>query len=217
MAQLDVQPKRHSSWWLWIIFFILALGVAVLLYKGCNRTAPLKVDATDTTERKEITADSNVIVTTQPDWNSVDFNIPKASYNEVTDTAIIVKGNDQYTIYSLGENVLFPAGKSNIQPSAEAALEQISNSLKQRFKDANIAVYGHTDSTGASGSNKVLAGDRANAVKEWLITKGEFNTGKVSVQSLGEEKPLASNNTKSGRALNRSVEIVAYPDKAAQK
>lgn len=212
MAQLDVQPKRKSSVFIWIIFAILAVGVAVLLYKGCNKTAPLKVDTSDTVKTDSAKIDSNVIVTTQPNWNAIDFNIPRSNYNEVTDTAIIVRGNDKYTIYSLGENILFTADKSTLQPSAEAKLKQIAASLARRYKTAEIAVYGHTDSTGTAGANKQLGEDRANAVKDWLATKAGIIPDKISIHSLGEQKPVATNATAKGRAQNRSVEIVAYAE-----
>jgi outer membrane protein OmpA-like peptidoglycan-associated protein len=211
MAQLDVQPKRKSSVFIWIIFAVLAIAAAVLLYRGCNRSAPLRVGTTDTTAKKAVAqTDSNVIVTTQPDWNAIDFNIPKASLDEVTDSAIIVKGNDQYTIYSLGENVLFAADKSALQPAAADKLQQIATSLNKRYKTAAIAIYGHTDSVGNFNDNKALAADRANAVKNWLQTKGGILPDKISVHSLGEKKPVATNSTEKGRAQNRSVEIVAY-------
>lgn len=210
MANLDVQPKRKSSVFIWIIFAIIAIATAVLLYKGCNRTAPLKIATNDTTATDTNKTDSTVIVTTQPDWNAIDFNIPKASLDEVTDTAIIVRANDKYTIYSLGENVLFAPDKSVLQPAAAAKLEQIAASLNKRYKMAAIAIYGHTDSVGNFNDNKALGTDRATAVKTWLQTKGGVLPDKISVHSLGEKKPLATNSTAKGRAQNRSVEIVAY-------
>ncbi|MET3980102.1 outer membrane protein OmpA-like peptidoglycan-associated protein [Mucilaginibacter sp. UYP25] len=212
MAQLDVQPKRKGSVFIWIIFAIIAIATAVLLYRGCNKSAPIKMDTSDTTQTDSAKSDSNVIVTTQPNWNAIDFDIPRSKYDEVTDTAIIVKGNDKYTIYSLGENILFAADESTLQPSAESKLEQIAASLARRYKTAEIAVYGHTDSTGTAGANKQLGEDRANAVKDWLSTKADIVPDKISIHSLGEQKPLATNATEKGRAQNRSVEIVAYAE-----
>jgi outer membrane protein OmpA-like peptidoglycan-associated protein len=212
MAELDVQPKRRSPVFIWMIFAILAIAAAILLYRGCNRSAPLKVATTDTTRTDTTKADSNVIVTTQPDWNAIDFTIPKSSLDEVTDTAIIVRGNDKYTIYSLGENILFDADKSVLQPAATAKLQQVAASLNKRYKMAAIAVYGHTDSVGDTGDNKALGTARANAVKSWLQTKGGVLPDKISVHSLGEQRPVATNATANGRAQNRSVEIVAYAE-----
>lgn len=210
MAQLDVRPKRKSSVFIWIIFAILAIAAAVLLYRGCNRSAPLRVGTTDSVSKDSTKADSNVIVTTQPDWNAIDFNIPKTAYDEVTDTAIIVKGNDKYTIYSLGENILFPANKSTLQAAAAEKLHQVAASLLKRYKTAEIAVYGHTDSVGSSIDNKALGANRAGAVRDWMVNEGHIPAAKISVHSLGEQKPVATNATEIGRAQNRSVEIVAY-------
>jgi outer membrane protein OmpA-like peptidoglycan-associated protein len=210
MAQLDVQPKRKSSIFIWIVFAILAIATAVLLYRGCNRSAPLRVATSDTLAKDTAKADSNIIVTTQPDWNAIDFNIPKASLDEVTDTAIIVKGNDKYTIYSLGENILFPANKSTLQAAAAGKLHQVAASLLKRFETSEIAIYGHTDSVGATADNKTLGTARANAVRDWLVNEGHIDGARISVHSLGEKKPLATNTTEKGRAQNRSVEIVAY-------
>lgn len=212
MAQLDVQPKRKSSVFIWIIFAILAIAAAILFYRGCNRSAPLRVDSTDTVKVKKdsVKADSNVIVTTQPDWNAIDFNIPKASLDEVTDSAIIVRGNDKYTIYSLGENILFAPNKSTLQSAAAGKLHQVAVSLLKRYETSEIAIYGHADSVGNAGDNKALSAGRANAVRDWLVNEGHLSGAKITVHSLGEQKPVATNATEKGRAQNRSVEIVAY-------
>ena len=212
MAQLDVQPKRKGPIWIWLIFLILALGVLFLLYKGCNRTAPLKIDQSDSLAADTVVTHGTTVATTQPDWNAIDFTIPKTSYEEITDTAIVVQGNQKYTIYSLGENILFAADASTIQPTAGAQLKQIASSLSRRFKNAAIGIYGHTDSTGTADHNKALGAQRAVAVKDWLVANGGFEATKVSIQSLGETRPLANNGTNKGRAQNRSVEIVAFPD-----
>jgi outer membrane protein OmpA-like peptidoglycan-associated protein len=212
MAQLDVQPKRRGPIWIWLIFFVLAIGVAVLLYRGCNRAAPLKTDQSDTTQTDTTKADNTQVAITQPDWNAVDFTIPKTAYDEVTDTAIVIRGNEKYTIYSLGENILFAANQSTLQPGAETQLKQVAASLAKRFKTAAIGIYGHADSTGTAGQNKALGAERANAVKDWLLTKGVIQGDKLSIHSLGEEQPLVTNATERGRAQNRSVVIVAFPD-----
>jgi outer membrane protein OmpA-like peptidoglycan-associated protein len=211
MAQLDVQPKRKSSVFIWIIFAILAIAAAVLLYRGCNRSEPLRVATTDSLAKDSIKkVDTNVIVTTRPDWNAIDFNIPKASLDEVTDSAIIVRGNDKYTIYSLGENILFPANKSTLQSTAAEKLHQVAASLLKRYNTSEIAIYGHTDSVGSVGDNKALGTDRANAVRDWMVNEGHIDGAKITVHSLGEQKPVATNTTEKGRVQNRSVEIVAY-------
>ncbi len=213
MAQLDVQPKQRSPFWIWIVILLVILGVIFMLWRGCNRSyqpQALKTTDSDST-RVDTNNTSTKIAVTQPDWEAVDFELPRSTYDEITDTAIVVRGGDKYTIYGLGENILFAEGQSTLQGSADGRLKLISASLHKRFNNAVIGVYGRTDSTGASSTNRILGAQRANAVKDWLISKGGFAEAMISVHSVGEAKPIATNGTESGRQQNRSVEIVAFP------
>jgi outer membrane protein OmpA-like peptidoglycan-associated protein len=215
MAELDVQPKRSNPWWIWLLIAIIALAVLFFLFKGCNSkdTTTVVSDSTTTTTTSDSSTTQN-IAATAPDWNNVDFDAPKASYDEVNDPEIVVSGNDKYTIYTLGENILFATDKNTLQANAESKLKTIVASLNKRFKGAQVGVFGSTDSTGDAGENKQLGADRAEAVKNWLTENG-IDAVKVSVHSLGESKPVATNATAGGRKQNRNVQIVAFPDSTA--
>jgi len=113
--------------------------------------------------------------------------------------------------------VLFATDQSTLQPSATKTLQQIAASLKKRFTGATVGVYGNTDSTGSTGHNKQLGAERANSVKNWLVTTANYPADKVSIHSLGASKPVASNATAEGRKENRNVEIVAFPDSTGSK
>jgi outer membrane protein OmpA-like peptidoglycan-associated protein len=204
MADLDVQPKRSGPWWLWLLLLVIAIVVLLFIFKGC-KSKPVAIATTDSTTK--------AVAVTQPDWNAVDFNAAKTSNADVTDTAIEVRSNDHYTLYSLGENVLFGAGQSSLQGDAGGKLKQVVASLNKRFRGASIGVYGSTDSTGSAGQNKALGANRAAAVKNWLVTTGGLDSSLVSVHSLGESKPVATNATAIGRQQNRNVTIVAFPNK----
>jgi outer membrane protein OmpA-like peptidoglycan-associated protein len=204
MAELDVQPKKSNPW-IWILLALIAIVILFFLLKGCNsKTAT--VTATDSTTTK-------TVAVTQPDWSKVDFNAAKANDADVTDPAIAVTGNDQYTIYTLGENILFATDQNALQGTAGDKLKQIVASLNKRFKGASIGVYGSTDSTGTAGHNKMLGAERAAAVKNWLVQTGGLDSTLVSIHSLGETKPVATNATATGRQQNRNVSIVAFPNK----
>jgi len=216
MAQLDVQPKKSSPWWLWLILLIIAIIVVLFLVKGCNKK-PMQTATSDSTHTSADTAGSKQpVAITQPDWNSVDFNSPKSSDGDISDKDVTVSGNGKYTIYSLGENILFATGQNTLQQSAEQKLKMVAASISKHYSGASIGVFGNTDSTGSAGSNKQLGAERATAVKDWLIKNG-LDSAKVSVHSLGESKPVASNATASGRQQNRNVEIVAFPDSSIKK
>lgn len=202
MAELDVQPKKKSSILPWIL---LALGVIALIWfltrdKDNNETAQNANETTTNTSTNSYAANDG--------WNDVDFNTPSIRYDEVTGDNINVRGNDNYTIYGLGENVLFDEGKSEIRKDAEANLKQIVASINKRYNGGDVRVYGFTDATGSTDNNKELAEKRAKAVQSWLEDNG-IEDDHISVHPVGEAKPVASNSTDEGRQQNRRVEIVA--------
>jgi outer membrane protein OmpA-like peptidoglycan-associated protein len=211
MAHLEVEPKKSTPW-LWILLALVALAVLFFLFKGCGNGTVNKATTDSTSTTSADTSAGNAIAATQPDWSKVDLNAPETRDADITDKDVTVRGNDQYTIYSLGEDILFATDKNALQGSAESKLKQVVTSLTKRFKGAVIGVYGSTDATGDAAHNKQLGADRANAVKEWLVKNG-IDADKISVQSLGETEPVATNETKTGRQQNRNVSIVAFPAK----
>ncbi|TDE15579.1 OmpA family protein [Dyadobacter psychrotolerans] len=199
MAELDVQPKRKSPWWIWVTLILVILAL-IFFVRGCGETNPTASSATDST--------SQISAATSPSWDSVDFDAPNATYEEITDTSISVRGTDKYTIYGLGENILFETGQDQVQGNAKDKLDQISKSIEKRFKGYWIAVYGNTDSTGDPSQNKQLSEKRAEAVRSWLIDNAGVTKDRISLGAMGEENPVASNATEKGRKMNRRVEIV---------
>ena len=126
---------------------------------------------------------------------------------EITTSGLDVRGNDDYQVYSIGEDVLFATNSAAVKPEAAAALGQIDASIKQRYADKDVRVLGFADSRGDKGYNMELAKQRAEAVKNYLVQTGKMPADKVSTESFGEEAPVASNATAAGRQENRRVEI----------
>ncbi|AMR33081.1 hypothetical protein A0256_17500 [Mucilaginibacter sp. PAMC 26640] len=215
MAQLDVQPKHKGPFWIWIVVGLVVIGIIFMLFRGCNksyRPTALKTNGNDstladTTKKAKTTVDPG-----QPDWDNVEFTLPKSTFDEISDTSVVIRSNANYSIYGLGGNILFGTGESTLQNSADVQLKLIAASLNKRFKNGNIGIYGRTDSTGTVAVNTALAEKRAVAVKEWLVAKAGFASAMITIHALGEAKPLANNGTTSGRQQNRSVEIVAFRD-----
>jgi outer membrane protein OmpA-like peptidoglycan-associated protein len=197
MAELHVQPKRNK--WIWIILALILLAILFFVLRGRDKDET--ASEPDQTE---------VIATTEPDYANVDLNAPAARYDEITDAGIVVQENDNYTIYGLGDNILFGTDNSNIEPGAAARLEQIAASVNKRFKNAKVAVYGRADATGTEEHNKELGAQRATSVSDWLVSNGGIDRSKISVHSLGELKPVATNTTEAGMQENRSVQIVVF-------
>lgn len=101
----------------------------------------------------------------------------------------------------------FEFGKSELPEQAKARLDEVLNRLKADPKSVFIEVEGHTDDRGAESDNVKLGLERAEAVKRYVYENHKIPLHRVSVISFGEEKPVASNKNKEGRAQNRRVVI----------
>jgi peptidoglycan-associated lipoprotein len=101
----------------------------------------------------------------------------------------------------------FKFGKAVMPDEARTDLDQLVGKLKSEPNGAFIEIEGHTDSAGPATLNYKLGLDRAEAVKRYLYDQHQVPLHKISVISYGEEKPIAPNKTKEGRAQNRRVVI----------
>ena len=101
----------------------------------------------------------------------------------------------------------FKFGKATMPDEAKAELDQLVQQLKAEPKGAYIEIEGHTDSAGSPNLNYRLGLERAENVKRYLYEHHQIPLFKINVISYGEEKPIAPNKTKAGRAQNRRVVI----------
>jgi outer membrane protein OmpA-like peptidoglycan-associated protein len=104
------------------------------------------------------------------------------------------------------QDVLFDTGKYTLKPPAQLALARISG-IVSSHPGLNLQVEGYTDSTGTMDFNQKLSEQRANAVRDFLLTQG-VNTNNMTALGYGENYPVASNDTAAGRKMNRRVELV---------
>lgn len=105
--------------------------------------------------------------------------------------------------------IMFATNKYELNASAKADLAQFSKVLKE-YSDADVAIYGHTDSTGNDAINNPLSLNRANSVATYLRNLGVAATQIKSVEGYGSQYPVADNATAEGRKKNRRVEIYMY-------
>lgn len=101
----------------------------------------------------------------------------------------------------------FKLGKAELPEDASSALDTMVSQLKEDKKTVWVEIEGHTDNTGDKIYNERLGLQRAEAVKRYLYEKHQIPLHKINVISYGEEKPVAPNNTRDGRAQNRRVVI----------
>ena len=208
MAELNVEPKKNRPWWLWLLLCLLGLLLLIFLVRGCDDDADRNVD-TDATTATTAATETERRTTSDADWNSIDRNAPVATYQEITDRDVTVRGNDEYAIYSLDETILFDTDSKEIRSGAAPKLEQVAKSLNQRYSNGAVRVYGYTDTQGSKDYNEQLAEERAEAVRNWLTKNGDISDDRISVHPVGEADPVATNQTAEGRQQNRRVEIVA--------
>ncbi|WP_080060180.1 OmpA family protein [Spirosoma aerolatum] len=103
-------------------------------------------------------------------------------------------------------NIFFDTGKSELRPESGPELDRLVTTLNENPK-MTIEVRGHTDNTGSNEINNKLSQDRADAVREYFISKG-IEPDRVGSKGFGESKPVATNDTEAGRQQNRRVEFV---------
>ncbi|HBU9774700.1 OmpA family protein [Klebsiella pneumoniae] len=105
---------------------------------------------------------------------------------------------------------LFDTGKWVLKPGSTKRLVSSLMDIKAR-PGWLIVVAGHTDSVGEEKANQLLSLKRAESVRDWMRDTGEVPDSCFAVQGYGESRPIATNDTPEGRALNRRVEISLVP------
>lgn len=121
-----------------------------------------------------------------------------------------VKQDPRGTIIVLSGNILFSSGHYELLPGAKANLDQVADALLAGDPDAVFVVEGHTDSQGSAENNMALSQNRANAVRDYLVGRG-IPPDRITAEGYGEDRPIADNASRVGRANNRRVEIVIKP------
>ena len=136
---------------------------------------------------------------------SENFQIEK-SYTELEPYLknIILKRPEVGETFVL-RNVFFDFDKSTLKKESEVELNKLADYLTSN-KGIKIEIGGHTDNQGSESYNERLSNDRAKAVYEYLVNKG-INSNRMTYKGYGMSKPIATNETEEGRALNRRTEF----------
>jgi peptidoglycan-associated lipoprotein len=101
----------------------------------------------------------------------------------------------------------FKFGQTTLPDEAKMKIDEMVQQLKQDSKNIFIEIEGHTDNVGDKIVNTKIGLERAEAVQRYLYEQYQIPLHKMNVISYGEDKPVAPNNTKDGRAQNRRVVI----------
>jgi len=106
--------------------------------------------------------------------------------------------------------IRFPVGQSVIMPDNYALLGKVQRAIRA-FGEPDVIIGGHTDSTGPEPLNEHLSQQRAEAVRQYLVANGILPFDKIIAVGYGSMRPLASNSTEKGRAMNRRIDVTIAP------
>ncbi len=136
-----------------------------------------------------------------------------ARRNKLESAGVKVSEAGDTVTLTLPNKALFASGSASLRSSARRALDQSAAAIKAEYAGDQVVVEGHTDNQPISRSkhrwktNYELSVARAKSVAAYLRKSG-VNPDNIAIKGLGSTKPLATNKTSKGRALNRRVEIV---------
>jgi OOP family OmpA-OmpF porin len=123
------------------------------------------------------------------------------------DEARVVRQGDDVVLSLLG--IKFPSGRSTIDANSAALMKKVQQGLNL-FPGDSISVEGHTDANGSDSTNLILSQDRADAVRQYLVSNFRVDPEKVSSVGYGEARPVATNETAAGRTRNRRIDLVIH-------
>jgi outer membrane protein OmpA-like peptidoglycan-associated protein len=129
-----------------------------------------------------------------------------ARLDRAMDGFAVVRYERDTTVVAVSDEVLFAYDEAELTDLARRELSQLADALKSS-PNTYITIEGHADSTGSEDYNQELSMERAREVRSYLIEQGISGT-RVAVRALGENDPIANNDTPQGRANNRRVEII---------
>ncbi|HVK55876.1 MAG TPA: OmpA family protein [Burkholderiales bacterium] len=108
---------------------------------------------------------------------------------------------------TLQADALFDFNKAVLKPEGKKAIDQaLETRAKQNYTIESVLATGHTDGIGTDSYNDKLSLRRAQAVKDYMASKG-LEANKITVEGKGKRQPVAENKTKQGRSKNRRVDI----------
>jgi len=125
---------------------------------------------------------------------------------ELTDSGVQVRRTEEGQIdLIMPGNITFDTNSSTVKAQFTDTLESVAKVL-QEYENTLVTVEGHTDSTGSDSYNQLLSEQRASSVAEVFLKNGVAYE-RVAAIGYGEARPVAGNETESGRSANRRVEI----------
>ena len=131
-----------------------------------------------------------------------------AALNAKVETVTDANGLEAIKV-TFDNGILFATNKATLSAQSQKELKEFAAKMAD-MPDTDVTVYGHTDNTGSLAVNQKLSKNRAEAVSDFLKSQGVAETQIKEVEGFDFQQPVASNDTKEGRAQNRRVEVFLY-------
>ncbi len=140
------------------------------------------------------------------------------SLDMITIAGVEVRRDNDVIRIELSSDRLFVAGTAQLQGSAQYLLDQVADAVTRNYSRQMLGIEAHTDANPAgTAATQQLAGTQALAVFSSLTSRNRLPANQLFTVSHGANHPLASNATPAGRAKNRRIEIVVYPETVGQR
>lgn len=202
-AATDVRTyaePRRTGLGRWLPLLLLVLGALALLSFLRGRTPRTTVD--NTVQRGADLARNALSSITLP--GGINLSVPTGSINY--NLARFLGDTSQAAPRTfVFDHLNFESASTQLTTDSTKTVNDLAQILKA-YPTARIQLVGHTDNTGSADANRTLSLSRADAIKGLLVGQG-VTADRITTQGLGQDHPVASNDTEEGRARNRRIEL----------
>ncbi|MFH1996172.1 MAG: OmpA family protein [Candidatus Omnitrophota bacterium] len=193
--------------------FVLSVsGCAVNLYKG---------KPTDKQAIKKLATEVQQLQKKQSELEEAKALLESRLQKELKDKGVLLELNARGLVITMTNDILFDSGKAKLKESSHQVLDKVADVIKIKLPQRDVGVEGHTDNEPIkhSGwkSNWELSTNRATNVLHYLIENAGMDPRNLAAIGYGENRPIASNDTKEGRSRNRRVEIIILPKEITKR
>ena len=201
---LDREPLAERSganitrWWPALLIGLAAVAMLFLLTRG------RQADVASTRTEAPSASPRQIASVTLPGGARV--NVDQGGSVHQLSTYLADKPATDVPKRFVFDDLHFETGSTRLTPEGQRTVDSLLLVLKA-YPSVQIALEGHTDATGDAAANKTLSQQRADAVKQTLVSGG-VAAERVKAEGYGQERPVADNNTDAGRARNRRLELV---------
>lgn len=131
----------------------------------------------------------------------------QAAMSRAEEAEKAAKGKLIYQVTLSNDKVRFPVNRALVSDEARVLIDEAVGPLVKENRGVYFEIEGHTDATGSPEYNRRLGEERAMAVRDYIAMQHGIALNRLNVISYGEEKPVAENKDRDGRAQNRRVVI----------